>query len=70
MFKIIIFLAISCLFLSCSVDNKSGFWENKQDPIFDKQLSELNFDESLSFEKFKENVITYGKKSNFPKLDK
>ena len=56
------------LFLSnCSIDTKTGIWENKNE-ILNKKLSSLSFDENLSFEKFKENVIIFGKKSNYPKL--
>ncbi len=56
------------LFLSnCSIDTKTGIWENKNE-ILNKKLFSLSFDENLSFEKFKENVIIFGKKSNYPKL--
>ena len=62
-------LLILNLFLSgCSIDNKTGFWEDKNDFSSKKELSSLSFNENLSFEKYKKNIITYGKKSNYPKL--
>ena len=61
---------LSLLILSaCSVDTKTGLWENKKEYLMDKQLSSITFDENLSYDEFKENVIFYGKKSKFPKLD-
>ena len=57
------------LFLSnCSIDTKTGIWENKNEISSNKKLLTLSFDENISFEKFKENVIIYGKKSDYPKL--
>ena len=57
------------LFLSnCSIDTKTGIWENKNEISSNKKLSTLSFDEYVSFETFKENVIIYGKKSDYPKL--
>ena len=62
-------LLILILFLSgCSVDTKTGFWKNINDFSPKKDLSSLSFNENLSFEEFKKNIITYGKKSNYPKL--
>ena len=62
-------LFILILFLSgCSVDTKTGFWEDKNDFSSKKDLSSLSFNENLSFEEYKKNIITYGKKSNYPKL--
>tara|TARA_B100000945_G_C20217476_1_gene518994 strand:- start:267 stop:488 length:222 start_codon:yes stop_codon:yes gene_type:complete len=67
--KIIYILTILVLFSSCSIDTKTGLWENKKEPLINKQLSKISFDENLSFEDYKENIILYGKKSKFPKLD-
>lgn len=62
-------LLILIFFLSgCSVDTKTGFWEDKNDFSSKKDLSSLSFNENLSFEEYKKNIITYGKKSNYPKL--
>ena len=67
--KITYILIILVLFSSCSIDTKTGLWENKKEPLLNKQLSTISFDENLSFEDYKENIILYGKKSKFPKLD-
>jgi len=66
MFLLIIF---AILLTSCSVDTKTGFWENKKKPNNIKKLSEIKFDYDLSFNQFKKNVIEYGKRSKYPKLD-
>ena len=52
----------------CSVDTKSGLWENKNSEIDERKLSELNFNKELSFDDFKKNVVLYGKKSNYPNI--
>tara|TARA_Y100000741_G_scaffold302344_1_gene243998 strand:- start:364 stop:540 length:177 start_codon:yes stop_codon:yes gene_type:complete len=56
------------MFTHCSIDTKTGLWDNKNDIINNKKLSEINFDRNLSFNKFKENVILYGKQSEYPIL--
>ena len=62
-------LLILILFLcGCSIDNKTGFWEDKNDFSSKKDLSSLSFNENLSFEEYKKNIITYGKQRNYPKL--
>ena len=62
-------LLILIFFLSgCSIDTKTGFWKDKNDFSSKKDLSSLSFNKNLSFEEYKKNIITYGKKSNYPKL--
>tara|TARA_Y100000590_G_C15470712_1_gene920054 strand:+ start:720 stop:932 length:213 start_codon:yes stop_codon:yes gene_type:complete len=63
------FLFIILFITSCSVDTKSGFWINKSETTNFQKLSDLQFDYDQSFEEFKQNVIIYGEKSKFPKLD-
>ena len=53
------------IFSHCSIDTKSGLWENKNSTKVEKKLSEINFGKELSFEEFKENVILFGKKSKY-----
>ena len=53
---------------NCSIDTKTGIWENKKEIPIDTELSSLSFDENLTFDEFKNNVIIYGKKSEYPKL--
>ena len=52
----------------CSVDTKSGLWENKNSKKDKRKMSELNFNKELSFDEFKENVVLYGKKSKYPNI--
>ena len=63
------FLILLIFILShCSVDTKSGLWENKNSEKDERKMSELNFNKELSFDDFKKNVVLYGKKSNYPNL--
>ena len=52
----------------CSIDTKSGLWENKKTIEDKKKMTEINFDKELSFDDFKKNVVLFGKKSNYPNL--
>ena len=63
------FLILLIFLLShCSVDTKSGLWENKKIEKDERKMSELNFNKELSFDDFKKNVVLYGKKSNYPNI--
>ena len=63
------FLILLIFILShCSVDTKSGLWENKNSEKDERKMSELNFNKELSFNDFKKNVVLYGKKSNYPSI--
>jgi len=65
------YLFIIFLFLyHCSVDTKTGFWENKNDIKNSIKIDDLKFNYELSFEEFRNNAIEYGKLSKYPKLDK
>ena len=68
MFKLLKLIIIFIFFTSCSIDTKTGIWENKKEISTDTELSSLSFDENLTFDEFKNNVIIYGKKSEYPKL--
>ena len=68
MFKLLKLMIILIFFTSCSIDTKTGIWENKKKISTDTELSSLSFDENLTFDEFKNNVIIYGKKSEYPKL--
>ena len=52
----------------CSVDTKSGLWEKKNLAKDDRKISKLNFNKGLSFDDFKNNVVLFGKKSNYPNI--
>tara|TARA_B100000959_G_C14617755_1_gene474876 strand:+ start:362 stop:577 length:216 start_codon:yes stop_codon:yes gene_type:complete len=65
MVKINYLIIMLFIFSHCSIDTKSGLWENKNSTKVEKKLSEINFGKELSFEEFKENVILFGKKSKY-----
>ena len=63
------YLIITILLLShCSIDTKSGLWENINSVEDKRKIAEINFDSDISFEDFNKNVVLYGKKSNYPNL--
>ena len=66
--KIIFFLFLFIILTNCSIDTKTGIWENKNDTKNDIKLTDLKFNHELSFEDFKKNIIIYGESSKFPKL--
>ncbi len=61
-------IIIFFLFSHCSIDTKTGLWEDKNLINNDKKLTEINFNTELTFEDFKKNIVLYGKKSKYPKL--
>ena len=63
------FLILMIFVLShCSIDTKSGLWENKNSTKDERKISQINFDKESTFDDFKKNVVLYGKKSNYPNL--
>ena len=68
MVKFNFFILLIFILSHCSVDTKSGLWENKNSEIDERKLSELNFNKELNFDDFKKNVVLYGKKSNYPNI--
>ena len=67
--KKINYLLISFFILAhCSIDTKTGLWQNKNSILEEKIFTEISFDKDLSFDDFKENVVLYGKKSNYPSI--
>ncbi len=68
MFRTLKLIIILIFVSNCSIDTKTGIWENKKGISTDTELSSLSFDENLTFDEFKNNVIIYGKKSEYPKL--
>ena len=67
--RAIIFFIFLIFLASCSVDTKTGFWENKNQSKITTKISELKFEYETDFNQFKENVIQYGKYGDYPKLD-
>ena len=68
MVKFNFFILLIFILSHCSVDTKSGLWENKNSEKDERKMSELNFNKKLSFDDFKKNVVLYGKKSNYPNI--
>ena len=68
MLKIFNSFLILIFITSCSIDTKTGFWNIKNEISSNKELSSLNLDEDLTFDEFKNNIIIYGRKSEYPKL--
>ena len=67
---IIIFFLL--LITACSLDTKSGIWNEKK--IVKQKLKLINEDsfkinQNLTFDEYKLTVIEYGKKSKFPKIN-
>ena len=70
MHKIYYMIIMIFIFSHCSIDTKSGLWENKSTIDNKKKSSEMNFNKELTFDEFKENVILYGKNSKYPIITK
>ena len=68
MFRLFSLIILLILISNCSIDTKTGIWDNKKDISIDRELSTLSFDENLTFDEFKNNIIIYGKKSEYPRL--
>ena len=68
MLKINYLIVMIILLSHCSIDTKSGLWENKNSNDDIREITEINFDSDLSFEDFNKNVVLYGKKSNYPNI--
>ena len=63
MFLLLIFIS------ACSLDTKSGIWNEKK-AINQKSTSSLeDQNHDLTFDEYKLIIIEYGKKSKFPKIN-
>ena len=54
---------------ACSMDTKTGMWDDK---INELQLSNINvsdLDYDLPFDEYKKIIVTYGKHSKFPDIN-
>jgi len=70
MHKIYYIIIMLFIFSHCSIDTKSGLWENINTIDNKKKLSEMNFNKKLTFNEFKEKVILYSKNSKYPIITK
>ena len=67
--KIIALFFLLVFISSCSLDTKSGIWNEKK---VINQKSTLNIEDQnhdLTFDEYKLIIIEYGKKSKFPKIN-
>ena len=69
MIKIFFLLSLFFLLNNCSQDYKKVFLKKNNNTDKNQKISDLNFDYSLTFDQFKNNVIKYGKLSDYPDLD-
>ena len=68
--KIIIrFVFILFVITSCSMDTKTGMWNDKINKLqlSNIDINDLNYD--LPFDEYKKIVVTYGKHSKFPDIN-
>ena len=64
----ILIIFLTFLFINnCSNLNVGSFLKKKNDDMVEKQ--NLDIDKNISFEDFKNKIISYGKNSSFPSLD-
>ena len=66
--KIIALFFLLVFISSCSLDTKSGIWNEKK---VINQKTTLNFDDlnqDLTFDEYKSIIIEYGKNSKFPEI--
>jgi len=67
--KIIVTFLLLIFISACSLDTKSGIWNEKK---VIKQKSTLSLEDQnydLTFDEYKLIIIEYGKKSKFPKIN-
>jgi len=66
----IIALSFLLIFISsCSLDTKSGIWNEKKVINQKSTLSLEDQNHDLTFDEYKLIIIEYGKKSKFPKIN-
>ena len=69
MTKLIFLFFILIVSTSCSMDSHSGLWNEK---FNEKELSKIkihDIDKNISFKKYKDIVVKYGKYSEFPNIN-
>ena len=68
--KIIIkFVFILFVITSCSMDTKTGMWNDKINKLQLSNIDINDLDKDLSFDEYRKIVITYGKHSKFPNIN-
>ena len=67
--KIIVMLLLLIFISACSLDTKSGIWNEKKVINQKSTLSLEDQNHDLTFDEYKLIIIEYGKKSKFPKIN-
>ena len=60
---------IFLLTISCSIDTKSGIWNQKINKMKLSQTNINDLNKKLPFNEYKKIVVNYGKYSDFPDID-
>ena len=63
--KIIVMIFLLVLISACSLNTRSGFWNEKKV----NTLTLDNLDTDLTYDEYKTIIIEYGKKSKFPEIN-
>ena len=64
-FLIILFF----LTIGCSIDTKSGIWNQKINKMKLSQTNIEDLNKKLPFDEYRKVIINYGKYSEFPEID-
>ena len=67
--KIIVMFLLLIFISACSLDAKSGIWNEKKVINQKSTLSLEDQNHGLTFDEYKLIIIEYGKKSKFPKIN-
>ena len=68
MYKKILMILLLIILSHCSLNHPVSMWKVEEENA-NSDITKLNFENETSFDEFKNNVIKYGKLSDFPKLD-
>jgi len=67
--KILAMLFLLVFVFACSLDTKSGIWNEKKVINQKSTLSLEELNQDLTFDEYKLIIIEYGKKSKFPEIN-
>ena len=60
---------IFLLTISCSIDTKSGIWNQKINKMKLSKTNIKDLNKKLQFNEYKKIIVNYGKYSDFPDID-
>ena len=67
--KIIVMFLLLIFISACSLDTKSGIWNEKKIINQKTTLDLENLNQDLTFDEYKLLIIEYGKKGKFPEIN-